>query len=193
MQKTPVLPQKSAELVDLETRRATIRAERLEVETELALIEEQAWQESRPDVDPIDAAAERLASGEAEATSRTVAPEQIEVMRSRRDLLRRAETKVASRVAEGRARHNRSVAGAHRPEHRKAAQRIASALAELVSANAEEERLRDRAPGGALPAMNFPNIGQLGAAGGPAKYWMEHARRHGYLDDDGAILPAAAF
>ena len=101
--------------------------------------------------------------------------------------------KPAARVAEQRERHNRNVAGVYRPEHRKATQRIARALRELVDANRAEQELRDKAPGGQFPPMDFPGIGQLGAAGGPAKFWMEHARRHGYLlDDHEANLPSAA-
>ena len=187
--KTLKLPARPPELIEIEDRRAAIRAERQAVETELARLVAEAWNET--EVDPIDAAAERLAGGEAD--SRTVAPEQVEVMRSRLDLLRRAETKVASRVAEGRARHNRAVSGAYRPGHQEAVQRIAHALRELVDANKDEQEFRDRAPGGQLVAMDFPGIGQLGAAGGAAKFWMEHAQRHGYLDEDESTLPAAAY
>lgn len=194
MEKTPALPAKPTQLVDLETRRAAIRTERQEVETELARIEEKVWQESQTDGDALDQAAERLATGGTEVTSQTVVPEQIEIMRSRRDLLRLAEQKVAARLANGRSAHNRNVAGAYRPEHKKVAQRIARALRELVDANRAEQELRDRAPGGTLPPMDFPNIGQLGAVGGSAKFWMQHAGRHGYLnEDDGETeWPAAA-
>ena len=114
MEKMPALPPKPPELIEIEDRRAAIRAERQVVEAELAHLETEAWDETQASVDPIDAAAERLAGGEADATSRTVAPEQIEVMRSRRDLLRRAEAKVAARVADGRAAHNRRF-NSHRP------------------------------------------------------------------------------
>ncbi len=65
------------------------------------------------------------------------------------------------------------------------------ALRELVDANLAEQELRDRAPGGQLVAMDFPGIGQLGAVGGPAKFWFEHAERHGYLADED-VFPAAA-
>ncbi len=144
-------------------------------------------------LDPLDVAAERLASGDLETASRDALPEEIEILRSRLDLLQRAETKLANRVANGRAAHNRSVAGAYRPEHKKAAQRIACALRELVDANRAEQELRDKAPGGQFPPMDFPGIGQLGAAGGPAKYWFEHAARHSYLaDEDEADWPSAA-
>ncbi len=187
------LPARPPELIAIEDRRAALRAERQEVEAELARLTDEAWNASQPNVDPLDAAAERLAAGEIETASRDALPEEVEILRSRLDLLQRAETKLANRVAEQRERHNRAVAGIHRPEHKKAAHRIARALRELVSANAEEELLRDRAPGGQLPAMNFPGIGSLGAAGGAAKFWFDHARRHGYLDEDESILPAAAF
>ncbi len=197
MEKTLSLPPKPPELTELETRRAFIRGQRQEVEAELERLQAEAWNESESGVDPLDpldAVAERLAAGEIESASRDALPEEIEVLRSRLDLLQRAEQKVAQRIAEQRERHNRNVAGAYRPEHKKAAQRIAAALRELVSANAAEELLRDRAPGGQLPPMSFPNVGQLGAAGGPAKFWMEHAARHGYLADaPEADWPAAAF
>ena len=193
MEKIPALPSKPAELIELEARRAVIRGQRQEVETELARLTDEAWEKTQLDVDPLDLAAEKLASGEIAVATREAVPEEVEILRSRLDLLQRAETKLANRVAEQRERHNRAAAGAHRPDHKKAAQRIARALCELVDANREEERLRDRAPGGQFPPMNFPGIGQLGAAGGPAKYWFAHARRHGYLDEDESILPAAAF
>ena len=187
------LPARPPELIEIEDRRAAIRAERQVVEAELARLQADAWNETQVSVDPLDLAAEKLASGVTETASRDALPEQAEIMRSRLDLLQRAETKVASRVAEGRARHNRAIAGAHRPGHQEAAARIARALRELVDANLAEQELRDRAPGGQLVAMDFPGIGQLGAAGGPAKFWFDHARRHGYLDEDESILPAAAF
>ena len=48
---------------------------------------------------------------------------------------------------------------------------------------------------GTLTAMDFPGVGQLGATGGPARFWMQHAEHHGYLagDDDSQTYPAAAF
>ena len=193
MEKIRALPSKPEELTALETRRAQIRSQRQEVQDDLARLQDETWSESQHEVDPLDLAAEKLASGATATASREAVPEEVEILRSRLDLLQRAEFKVTQRVADGRAAHNRSFAVAYRPPHKKAAQRIARALRELVDANREEERLRDRAPGGTLPAMNFPGVGQLGAVGGPAKYWMEHAARHGYLaDEDEADWPAAA-
>lgn len=194
MEKKPALPLKPAELIALESRRAVIRGQRQEVEAELERLQAEAWNKSESDADPLDLAAEKLVSGEIEIASRDALPEEVEILRPRRDLLQLAEAKLANRVAAGRAAHNRSVAGAYRPAHRKAAQRIARALRELVDANRAEEALRDRAPGGTLPPMDFPGVGQLNAIGGPAKFWMEHAARHGYLDegDPEARFPAAA-
>ena len=102
----------------------------------------------------------------------------------------------ARRPAPGRrsVAHNRATAAAWRPQYKEAARRIARALRELVDANRAEHEIQNRAPNGTLISMDFPNVGQLGAVGGPAKFWMEHARRHGYLEeDDGAAqFPAAA-
>lgn len=192
---TPALPSRPPELVETESRRAKIRREREAVEDELRRLNAKAWDESQANVDPLDAAAELLAAGEADANSRTVMPENLDFLRSRLEILRRAEGKLAQRVAKLHERHNRSIASALRPEHKKVTQRIARALVELVAANAEEERVRGRAPGATLPAMNFPNAGRFGCAGGPAQYWREHAKRHGYLVDEGdpeARFPAAA-
>lgn len=192
---TPALPSRPAELVETESRRAAIRREREEVEAELRRIQDEAWQGSQENIDPIDVAAARLANGEAEATSRTVMPEHMDFLRSRLEILRRAEVKVSQRLAKLQERHNRNIAAAYRPMHKKAAQRIARALVELVAANVEEERVRGLAPGATLPAMNFPNAGKFGPVGGPAQYWREHAKRYGYWPDEGeaeARFPAAA-
>ena len=116
------LPERPPELIELEGRRAVIRGQRQEVETELARINDEAWEKTQIDVDPLDAVAEKLASGEIETASRDALPEEIEVLRSRLDLLQRAEQKVAQRVAEQRERHNRNIAGAYRPEHNNVAQ-----------------------------------------------------------------------
>lgn len=195
MEKIPLLPSKPEELTELETRRGKIREQRQAVQDELQRLQDEAWSESQRDVGLLDLAAEKLANGEIETVSREAMPEEIEILRSRLDLLQRAEQKVAQRVAEGCAAHNRQVAGAHKPGHREAAQRIARALRELVEANKAEQTLRDRAPNGFLPPMDFPGIGVLGAAGGAARFWMEHAKRHGYLvdEDDAQLLPAAAY
>ena len=187
------LPERSAELIELETRYAQLRQDRQAVESELRQLEEERWQEQNRDDDARDVIAERIALGEVKATAQGVVPEQIEILHSRHDLIQRAERKVAVRVAEQSERHNRSIAAAFRPEHKQAARRIARALRELVNANDAEQTVRGRAPGGTLPAMNFPGVGSLGAAGGSAKFWMTWAERHGYLDEDEARFPAAAF
>ncbi len=193
MEKMPALPPKPDELIALETRRAKLRAERQQVETELRQIQDDAWVKTQLEVDPIDQAAELLATGAIETASREAVPEEVGILQSRRDLLQRAEAKVATRIAEHSDRHNRNIAGAYRPGHQKAAQRIARALRELVDANRVEQEIRDRAPNATLAPMDYPGIGVLGAAGGAAKYWFEHAKRHGYLEEAEAGWPAAAF
>ena len=198
MQNMPALPPKPAGLIALESRRAVIRGQRQEVEAELERLQAEAWPESESDVDPLDpldAVAERLAAGELESASRDALPEEIEVLRSRFDLLQRAEQKVVQRIAEQRERHNRNIASALRPQHRKAVRRIRAALLELEAANAEEVAVRARVPGVPLQAMTFPNLGSSGAAGGPLRYWLEFAKRLGFLaeDEPEATWPSAAY
>ncbi len=192
---TPALPNKPSELIETESRHAQLRHDRGVVETELRALEAKLWRETTLDDAARDAVAERLAAGELEATGQGVVPEQLEILRSRLDLIQRADRKVAVRLAEQRERYNRSIAGAWRPQHKEAAQRIARALRELADANRAEQKIRGKAPNGQLPPMDFPNIGQLGASGGPAKFWMEHARRYGYLTEqnDAQPLPEAAY
>lgn len=193
MQKLPELPSRPAELIELEGRLSAIRGQRREVEQELRRIEDELWSAKQSGDENLDFAAEQMVAGEMEPTARSVAPKRIAELRDRLEILIRADRKATERTAEQRARHNRNIAAAWRPQHKQAAQRIARALRELVSANEQEERVRDKAPGGHLPPMNFPSLGQLGAAGGSAKFWMEHAARHGYLaDEDEDVFPAAA-
>ena len=191
----PALPHRPAELVEIEGRRAQLRQDREAVETELRALEAKLWRETTLDDDAREAVAEALAAGEIEATGQGVVPEQLEILRSRLDLIQRADRKVAVRLADQRERYNRSIAGAWRPQHREVTQRIARALRELADANRVEQEIRSRAPNGQLPPMDFPGIGQLGASGGPAKFWFQHASRHGYLaeQDDAQLLPAAAY
>ena len=180
----PPLPERPAELIELAARRTQLGHDRKAIAAELAQIEEKQRQEANLDDDARDAVAERLAAGEIEATGQGVVPEQIEILRSRLDLVRRAEAKVVNRVAEGNARHNRALAGALRPQHRKAVQRVYLALLELEAANAEEAAVRNAIPGAPLQFCGFPQIGRRGPNGsGPLKYWIEFARRHGMLDE----------
>jgi hypothetical protein len=37
--------------------------------------------------------------------------------------------------------------------------------------------------------MTFPNTGKLGVGGGPAQYWIEHARRLSYLEKTEPAMP----
>ncbi len=195
MNQLPALPTKPSGLIELEARRAQLRQDREAVEAELSRLEDKHWRETNLDDDARDAVAEQLAAGEIEATGQGVVPEQLDILRSRFDLIQRAEAKVAVRAAEQRERHNRATAAAWRPQHKEAARRIARALRELIDANRAEHEIQNRAPSGQLTAMDFPGIGQLGAAGGPAKFWFEHASRHGYLEEDEpeSQFPAAAY
>ncbi len=194
MNSLPALPSKPADLIEVEARCRSIRAERQAVETELQRIQDERWRAAQGD-ENLDLAAEAMAAGETDAMSRNMTPERISELRSRLEILIRADSKVSRRAAELRDRHTRNIAAAWRPMHKKAAHRIARALVELAAANAEEERVRARAPGATLPPMSFPNIGRFGAAGGAAQYWKEHAKRYNYWpdEDEDQALPAAAY
>ncbi len=176
----PKLPE--AELPALVARRAELRGERQKIEDELARIQTDAWNERQTNDDPLDAAAERLASGEIESASRGALPEHADVLRSRLDLVTRAEFKVREKITELRDTHNSRVARAFRSAHRQAAERIHKALIELVAANEAEELLRSKVPGGKLSPAFFPNVGKFGPHGGSAEYWRAWARRQGLID-----------
>jgi hypothetical protein len=90
-------------------------------------------------------------------------------------------------------RHNRSIAKAFRPLHRRAVQRIHAVLLELEQANSEEVAVRAAVPGVPMQACDFPNIGSRGPGGGPIQYWIDFARRLGFLDEDEADWPVAAY
>ncbi len=194
MEKTPALPPTPPELADLESRHTKIRGERVEVEAALRQFQDDAWRKSRADIDVLDLAASRLADGLTDAAGRAVLPEQAEVMRSRLDLLQRAEFKMRAKLHELRDLHHTRVARAYRPAHRAAVAGIHKALVALVAANIAEEELRARVPGGKLRPANFPNCGRFGTNGGPAEFWRAWARREGLIDkdDDQVDWPAAA-
>lgn len=190
--KLPEMPARPAELPVLEARLAELGAERQEVQDKLRRISIEAWEKTQLDIDPLDRAAELLASGAAEATSRTIAPEQAGVLRSRLELLQAAECKVRQKFHEMRDLHNVRVARAFRPMHRKAVKRIAVALAELVAANIAEGELCDRVPGRQLRSASFPNCGRFGPHGDPCQIWRNYVKREGLLDDDDPAKFSAA-
>lgn len=188
----PPLPEHPVELIELSERRAQLGRDRKAIETELRQIEEKQWNEANADDDAREAVAERLAAGEIEATAQGVVPEHLEILRSRLDLVRRAENKLANRLVEGSARHNRAIAKALRPQHRVAVQRIHAALLELEAANAEEVAVRCAVPGAPLESFTFPGIGIRGpGCRGQLSYWIGYARRLGMLAEDDAQVTAA--
>ncbi len=174
------LPKSPHELAELTARAAEIHSERQAVEAEIHQIQDATWQSQHCNNDDLDRAAERVATGETAAAA-SKAPERLDALRSRLDVLRRATSKVQLLIAEERARHHRAIAKALRPAHKAATQRIAAALAELVDANAAEAQIRAQAPGGTLAAMAFIHVGTFGPGGGAAAHWKTCVRQHGYL------------
>ncbi len=78
---------------------------------------------------------------------------------------------------------NREVVKSLRPAHRQAAQRVVACLIELGEANAEEARIRQQAPAGALPFLTFPGV-DLAQPDTQAKRFLR------YLKDNYDIEPA---
>lgn len=180
--KIPPLPERPAELRELEARLSGLSHDRHAIEAELRGHEEN--HQRLTDDDILDEAAERIARGEAELTDPGAVLEAIDVSRKRLDLAGRAEGKVRVLVFEGRERHNRAIAKALRPLHRAAVRRIHSAVLELEAANAAELAVRNAVPGAPLERFTFPGVGTRGPHGvGHLQFWIAFVRRHGMLDD----------
>ena len=185
----PALPERPSELAELITRRAAIREEWQGIEAEQRRAQDRAWlatqgsETASPERVAMDAAIDRLVTGAAEPAAPDVVPEQPEAKRSRSDFLQRADRKLSEKIHKLNERHNRSVARALRPLHRRAVQRIHAALLELEQANSEEQAVRGAIPGATIQACDFPNVGTRGPGGGPIQYWVDFARRLGLLDE----------
>lgn len=194
----PELPDRPPELAELNTRRAAIRAEWQGIDAELKRARDAAWRASQGAEDPTpetvatDAAIARLVTGAAEPAALNIVPEQSEAKRSRSDFLKRADSKLNEKIHEINERHNRSIARALRPLHRRAVQRIHVALLELELANREEQGVRGSVPGAPLSPCDFPNIGaRAPGVSSPINQWISYARRLGFLDE-GDPFPLAA-
>lgn len=178
----PPLPERSADLLELEARLARLCQDRHAIQTEMRQHEEKHQQLTGDD--RLDEAAERIARGEVGITDPDALLESIEVSRKRLDLARLAEGKVRALVSRGRERHNRAIAKALGPLHRAAVQRIHVAALELAAANAAELAVRIAVPGAPLQMFTFPSIGSTGPHGnGNLRYWIGYARRFNMLDE----------
>ncbi len=126
--------------------------------------------------------------------SQSVVPQQLEILRSRHDLLRRAESKLTQRIAGLRESHNNQIARALRPVHRALTRKIHEALVALVDANIADEELRASVPGIQLRLATFPNVGRFGPRGDPCQVWKNYAIREGLIDENEpeSTWPAAA-
>ncbi len=60
------------------------------------------------------------------------------------------------------------------------------------TATASPSAVRAAVPGAPMQACDFPNVGRRGPGGGPIQYWIDFARRLGFLDEDEVDWPAAA-
>jgi septal ring factor EnvC (AmiA/AmiB activator) len=180
----PKIPEKRAELVELEERHGTIRVQRREIEAELRKVETELSRLAAREDSALDEIAEQLASGKIKRISTSNLPDRRDDLRAQLEIVVRSDQKVTQRLARERERHNNRIVAAFRPAHQASVRRIAGALAELVAANAAEHEVRKAAPV-QLVAMSFPNVGGFDANNaGPAGHWRQYAERLGYFEDD---------
>jgi len=180
----PRIPVKHTELVALEERHRTIRAQRHEIEAELRKVETELSRLAARDDSEVEEIAERLASGKIKRIATSNLPERRDDLRAQLDILVRGDQKVSQRLTRERERHNNRVVAAFRPAHQAAVRRIAKALEELVAANAAEHEVRTAAPV-QLIAMSFPNVGGFDAnSAGPARHWRQYAERLGFFKSE---------
>ena len=124
------------------------------------------------DDDPLDRAAEAYLTGPPQGASFTPL---LERLRDERVVVERAVGIARRRLrAAGDARNN-EVVKSLRPAHCKAAERVAACVIQLAEANAEEARVRQQAPGGALPFLSYPGVDTT--QGGKTKHFLTYLKR----------------
>lgn len=186
------LPQKPNELAELEARRAKITAQRRMAENELAAAEDARRRAALGDDGEITKLANELASGERVSIGRVALPEELNQLRSRLAAFKRAENELVQQVANGRQRHHRQIAKTLQPLHRAAVTRVRQCLLALESANAEERKIRDIAPGYMVQACDFLNVGARSASDSPIRRWLAYVDRvYPDLDDEDEPKPPA--
>ena len=93
-----------------------------------------------------------------------------------REVVERAVGIARGKFDAARSVRNNDVVKSLRPGHREAAARVAACLVELAAANADELRIRQRAPGGALSFCSFPGV-DLGRQDTQAKHFLAYLKR----------------
>jgi hypothetical protein len=90
--------------------------------------------------------------------------------------VRRAVDLAGKQFHAARENRNKAVVSGLRPAHKAAAARVAECLVALAEANAEESRIRARAPGLILPNLSYPNI-DLSRQDTTAKHFLRYIER----------------
>ena len=178
----PSLPPKPADLEELEARYSRVRAQKRSLENRIAAAIESMRQADGKE-DNVARLASELVEGKRDTISRAAMPEDLAELREQLAPVELAARQLRGKIADARARHNSEIAEAFRPAHEKAVRRVYAALLELEAANAQEAAVRAAVPGVPLPPLTFPNLGTSACGGGPLAYWIEHARRHGFLEE----------
>lgn len=142
-----------------------------EIEAEISRLEDP--RRTAVDDNDLDAAAKAYLAGTQDPASFKPL---LERLRIERELVERAVGIGRERLNAARDARNNEIVKSLRPAHRQAAARVAECLVELAEANAEEARIRQQAPGGALPFLSFPGV-DLGQPDTQAKRFLCYLKR----------------
>lgn len=180
----PELPAPPAEIAALAQRHREIRADRHQLEPTLRSIETTLARRAIGEDHTSDELVDALVEGK--TLDRARLPADAAELRGRLNIVIRADQKLAIQLADARDKHNRQIAKALKPAHRRAIRRIWAALQELEEANAEEQAVRAVVPGVPLQACDFPNIGVLRSIDAPIRRWQRFAQNlyPGFADED---------
>lgn len=123
--------------------------------------------------DDLDAAAEAYLAGTSQDDS---FEPKLTRLRAEREVVERAVRIARVKLNAARDARNNEIVKSLRPAHRQAAERVAACVTQLAEANAEEARVRQQAPGGALPFLSYPGV-DIGQADSKAKHFLAYLKR----------------
>ena len=170
--KVPVVPEAPAD--DYETVRqqnVAVRQRLAEIEAEITRIESERW--AATGGDDLKARAEAYL---ADPSTRASSESKLEKLIAEREVVRRAAQIAGEKFAAAQEARTRKFVSSLRPAHRAAAEHVATCLVQLGRANAEERRIRLKAPGGRLPFLGFPGV-YLDQQDCAAKHFLRYLKR----------------
>jgi hypothetical protein len=173
-----ILPEKSDELVELESRFSRIRQQSQETARKLQAVETTIARRNMSEGDDLNEIAAKLASGEVDDFKHDDLPLQRHDLQQRLEAFRRTEGLLAPEVQRLRQRHANQIAAAIRPKQREAVRAIDAALTALLEANTLERAFHAIVSGAPLVGCSFPGITTE-----RIRFWRDHCVRNGMLPD----------